>query len=165
MNQKNNNNSESNPAKSRKIEKKEAIIQGSPLLESQNSALIKILNKINSKKLKWRFIKIDKCSIKIKQLKKNIFKNNWRRGETGLFIFRNWPGNTTCQSSNWLGDNWYSFYWWKCRLDYWSPMLRFPWTFCDAYARYRSRLKNRGSMTLVRISTSITWYLNQDSTS
>jgi len=52
MNQKNNNNSESNPAKSRKIEKKEAIIQGSPLLESQNSALIKILNKINSKKLK-----------------------------------------------------------------------------------------------------------------
>jgi len=55
MNQKNNKNSESNPSKSSRIEKNKediAIKQGSPLLESQNSALIKILNKINSKKLK-----------------------------------------------------------------------------------------------------------------
>jgi len=55
MNKKNNNNSGSNSAKSRKIEKNKediAIKQGSPLLESQNSALIKILNRINSKKLK-----------------------------------------------------------------------------------------------------------------
>jgi len=55
MNQKNNNNGESNPSKSSRIEKNKediAIKHGSQFLESQNSALIKILNRINSKKLK-----------------------------------------------------------------------------------------------------------------